>query len=103
LVIVKGLKVFPAQVEAVLVSHPDVAEAAVIGIPDETGDETLKAFIVPREGCVPDKGGLLEFCRSKLDPYKRPRDIELVDSLPKNSLQKVLKRELRERERLKRC
>jgi long-chain acyl-CoA synthetase len=103
MVIVKGLKVFPAQVEAVLVSHPDVAEAAVIGIPDETGDETLKAFIVPREGCVPDKGGLLEFCRSKLDPYKRPRDIELVDSLPKNSLQKVLKRELRERERLKRC
>ncbi|MFA5140755.1 MAG: long-chain fatty acid--CoA ligase [Elusimicrobiota bacterium] len=103
MVIVKGLKVFPAQVEAVLTSHPDVEEAAVIGIPDETGDETLKAFIVTRKGCAADKAGLLEFCRSKLDPYKRPRDIELVDELPKNSLQKVLKRVLREREKLKRC
>lgn len=98
MIIVKGLKVFSAQVEAVIACHPDVSESAVIGIPDPSGDETIKAFVVLREGAAADKSELLKFCRSRLDPYKRPRDVEIVDELPKNALQKVLKRVLRERE-----
>jgi long-chain acyl-CoA synthetase len=102
MIIVKGLKVFSAQVEASLVEHPDVAEAAIIGIPDETGDEMIKAFIVLKAGAAADKAALMSFCRQKFDPYKRPRDIELVEALPKNALQKVLKRVLRQQELEKR-
>ncbi|MBI4375619.1 MAG: long-chain-fatty-acid--CoA ligase [Elusimicrobia bacterium] len=98
MIIIKGLKVFSAQVESVMLEHPDVQEAALIGIPDEHGDETIKAFVVLKKGASTDKSGLMQFCRSKLDPYKRPRDIEIVEALPKNALQKVLKRALRQRE-----
>ena len=103
MIIIKGLKVFSAQVEAVLLEKPEVAEAAIIGIPDEHGDETIKAFFVLKPGASADKQALMQFCKQKLDPYKRPRDIEIVDSLPKNALQKVLKRQLRERELQKRA
>jgi long-chain acyl-CoA synthetase len=98
MIIVKGLKVFSAQVEAALLEEPSVAEAAVIGVPDETGDETVKAFVVLRRGAGTDRASLLRFCRARLDSYKRPRDIEVVESLPRNALQKVLKTELRRRE-----
>ncbi|MBI5201134.1 MAG: AMP-binding protein, partial [Elusimicrobia bacterium] len=98
MIIVTGLMVFSAQVEAVLVQHPDVAEAAIVGVPEETGDELIKAFIVLREGSAADKAALMQFCREKLDPYKRPRDLEIVSALPKNALQKVLKRVLRQQE-----
>ncbi|MEK7746757.1 MAG: hypothetical protein AAB576_08835 [Elusimicrobiota bacterium] len=98
MIIVKGLKVFSAQVEAVLLAHPDVQEAAVVGLPDETGDEVIKAFLVLRKEARPDKGELMRFIRENLDAYKRPRDVEFLDELPKNALQKVLKRVLRQKE-----
>ena len=98
MIIIKGLKVFSAQVEASLLEHPAVEEAAVVGLPDEEGDETIKAFLVLKKGASADKAELMKFAREKLDAYKRPRDIELLEALPKNALQKVLKRELRERE-----
>ncbi|HEX4048870.1 MAG TPA: long-chain-fatty-acid--CoA ligase [Elusimicrobiota bacterium] len=98
MIIVKGLKVFSAQVEAILAENPDIAESAVVGVPDEEGDETIKAFVVLKKGCCLEKSALLQYFREKLDAYKRPRDVEIVESLPKNALQKVLKRELRERE-----
>lgn len=97
MIIVKGLKVFSAQVEGVLLEHPDVQEAAVVGIPDaETGDETVKAFVVLREGASSGKADILRFARERLDPYKRPRDVAILTELPKNALQKTLKRVLRE-------
>ena len=102
MIIVKGLKVFPAQVEAVLLEHPAVAEAAVIGVPDTTADETVKAFVILRQGAAADRAELLRHCRHKLDAYKRPRDIEIVDHLPKNTIQKILKNVLRRRELEKR-
>ncbi|TBR19739.1 long-chain-fatty-acid--CoA ligase [bacterium] len=98
MIIVKGLKVFSAQVEQTLAGHPDVAEAAVVGIPDSDNDERIKAFIVLREGSAADNAELHRFAREKLDAYKRPRDFEIVKELPKNALQKVLKRVLREAE-----
>ena len=102
MIIIKGLKVFSAQVEAVLLENPAVAEAAIIGIPDEHGDETIKAFFVLKPGASADRAALMQFCKSKLDAYKRPRDLEIVAALPKNALQKVLKRELRAQELAKR-
>ncbi len=95
MIIVKGLKVFSAQVEDILLAHPAILEAAVVGIPDSTGDEYVKAFVVLKEGVTQQKQDLLNFCKEKLPPYKRPRDIEIRNELPKNALQKVLKRQLR--------
>ncbi|MFH2201879.1 MAG: long-chain-fatty-acid--CoA ligase [Elusimicrobiota bacterium] len=101
MIIVKGLKVFSAQVEAVMLRHPDVQEAAVIGIPGDSGDETIKGYVVLRAGAAAGKSEILSFCRENLDPYKRPRDIDILDELPKNALQKTLKRVLREQEKAK--
>ena len=98
MIIVKGLKVFSAQVEAIILENPAIEESAIIGIPDEVGDEVIKAFVVLKKGCVLEKSALLQFFKERLDAYKRPRDVEIVESLPKNALQKVLKRDLRERE-----
>ncbi len=103
MIIVKGLKVFSAQVEAVIAENAAVEENAVIGVPDEVGDEVIKAFVVLKKGCVLEKSALIQYFKERLDAYKRPRDVEIVDSLPKNALQKVLKRELRERELKKRA
>ena len=103
MIIIKGLKVFSAQVEAVLAENPEILESAVIGVPDEHGDEIIKAFIVLKPGSKEDKPSLMKYCREKFDSYKRPRDIEIVESLPKNSLQKILKRTLREMEIKKRA
>ncbi len=98
MIIIKGLKVFSAQVEAILLEHPGVEEAAIIGVPDEHADETIKAFVVLKPGAQADKAALMQYCRARLDPYKRPRDVEILPALPKNALQKVLKRALRQRE-----
>ncbi|HVE14354.1 MAG TPA: AMP-binding protein [Elusimicrobiota bacterium] len=98
MIIVKGLKVFSAQVEKTLLACPLIQEAAVIGVPDETQDEWIKAFVVLKKGAAFDQAALLRFCRENFDPYKRPREVEIVDSLPKNALQKTLKRVLRQRE-----
>jgi len=103
MIIVKGLKVFSAQVEAVIAEHPAVEESAIIGIPDEIGDELIKCFVVLKKGAVVEKSALMQFFKDRLDAYKRPRDVEIVESLPKNALQKVLKRELRDREMKKRA
>lgn len=98
MIIVKGLKVYPAQLERTLRTHPDIREAAVVGIPDETMDEMVKAFIVLREGAVEDKPAIRKFCREKFDPYKRPKDIEFLKELPKDDRGAPLKRVLRDRE-----
>lgn len=103
MIIVKGLKVFPAQVEAVIAENPAVEESAIVGVPDEVGDEIIKAFVVLKKGCALEKSALIQYFKERLDAYKRPRDVEIVDALPKNALQKVLKRELRERELKKRA
>lgn len=102
MIIVKGLKVFSAQVEAVIAENPAVEESAIVGVPDEVGDEVIKAFVVLKKGCVLEKSALMQYFKERLDAYKRPRDVEIVESLPKNALQKVLKRDLRERELKKR-
>jgi len=96
LIIVKGLNVYPKQVEDILLSHPAVQEAAVVGIADETGDEIIRAFVTLKEGSQADKQELIKLCRGKLAPYKCPKDLEIRKEMPKNTLGKILKRALRE-------
>jgi long-chain acyl-CoA synthetase len=88
--------VFPAEVEEVLRGYPDVAEAAVIGVPDRDRGEVVKALIVPRSGSKLDLAALEGHCKLHLGKQKRPRQIEVVGELPKNFLGKVLRRKLRE-------
>jgi long-chain acyl-CoA synthetase len=90
-----GFLVFPAEVEEVLNSFPDVAEAAVIGVPDAERGEIVKALVVPKNGKL-DIAALESHCEAHLGKQKRPRQIEIVNELPKNFLGKVQRRRLRE-------
>jgi long-chain acyl-CoA synthetase len=92
-----GENVYPIEVEEALSQHPDVAEVAVIGVPDERWGETVKALVVARTGTSPTADELVAFARERLAGYKLPRSIEFVAGLPRTPSGKVLKRELRER------
>lgn len=95
--IVGGFNAYPAEIENHLLRHPDVTQAAVIGIPDERLGEVGMAFVVTRSG-DPDAGpGILAWCRDEMANYKVPRRIEIVDALPLNATGKVVKDELRAR------
>jgi fatty-acyl-CoA synthase len=89
-----GENVFPAEVEDLLAKHDKVAEAAVIGVPDEQFGQRLKAYVVKR-GDVSEKE-LQDYVKSNLARYKVPREVEFLDELPRNATGKVLKRELKE-------
>ena len=91
-----GENVYPAEVERVLLDHPAVAEAAVIGVPHPRWVETPVAFVVPRVGADPDEDALIAHCRQYLAGYKKPSAIIVVQELPRNAGGKVLKRRLRE-------
>ena len=95
MIIIKGLKVFSAQVEAVICEHPAIEECAIIGVPDGRGGEFIKLYAVKREGVEYSDAEFRKFLKTHLDNYKRPRDFEFLEALPKNALRKVLKRELR--------
>src|SRR5207237_8157476 len=95
---VSGFKVWPREVEEIIMKHPGVGEVAVIGIPDTNSGEAVKAFAVSKEGWRVTEQELIEFCRSRIAVYKAPRFFEFVDSLPRNPAGKILKRERRGRE-----
>ncbi|WP_448338219.1 long-chain-fatty-acid--CoA ligase [Chloroflexus aurantiacus] len=99
---VGGLKVLPRDVEEVLFMHPKVMEAVVVGIPHpQRGDDTVKAFIVPKPGENPTAEEIKEFCKLHLAPYKVPREVEFRSELPKTLVGKVLRRVLVEEEKAK--
>ena len=91
LVIRGGLNVYPPEVEGVLRRHPAVLEAAVVGRPDDRLGEEVVAFVSGRPGARPDSEELVAFCRQQLAPYKYPREVHVVDELPKGPTGKVLK------------
>ena len=100
LIIVGGFNVYPQEVESVLLQHPAVREASVIGSPNATSGEVPKAFVVLHEdGERPEERELLRFCRERLAHFKTPRKIEFVEDLPRSPLGKVLRRVLRDGER----
>ncbi len=96
MVISGGVNIYPAEIENVLVAHPDVVDAAVFGVPDDRWGEALVAVVEPRRGAVVHAEALRAWCRARLADYKCPRRIELVAELPRDPNGKVLKRELRE-------
>ena len=95
MVVSGGENIYPAEVENVLLSHPSVVDAAVIGVPDEKWGETVKAIVVLAPGATLDEADVVAHCRGKLAHYKCPTSVEAVAALPRNPSGKVLKRELR--------
>lgn len=94
----KGYQVAPAELEAVLVQHPAVADAAVIGVADEEGNEVPKAFVVPASGVPISAAEVMAHVEGQVAPYKRIRRVEFVEAVPKAASGKILQRELRDRE-----
>jgi acyl-CoA synthetase (AMP-forming)/AMP-acid ligase II len=90
-----GENVYPNEVEKTLTTHPDVAEASVLGVDDEQYGQRLVAFVVPRPGAEVGSDDLREFVRDNLANYKVPREITLLDALPRNATGKILRAELR--------
>jgi HIP---CoA ligase len=95
--IVGGFKAYPAEIENILTRHPGVAQAAVIGVPDERLGEVGSAYLVARAGISLDPGDVIAWCRANMANYKVPRQVEVVSDLPLNAAGKVLKNVLRER------
>ncbi len=94
---VSGFKVYPNEVEDVLACHPDIVEAAVIGVPDNEGSEIVKAFVVTTNPDL-DIKTVRDFAKTKLTAYKVPHQVEFCKELPKTNVGKVLRRELRDKE-----
>lgn len=96
----KGLQVAPAELEAVLLSHPAIVDAAVIPVPDDEAGEVPKAFVVLRADLAPET--IMAFVAERVSPYKKIRMVEVVDTIPKSASGKILRRVLVEQERAKR-
>lgn len=91
-----GINVYPAEIEAELVLHPDVKDAAVVGVPHDTWGEIGVAFVVQREGAMLTSDGLAKFLSERLAKFKVPRDFVFIENLPRTPYGKVIKRELQE-------
>lgn len=96
MIIVSGFNVYPNEVENVVTMHPEVAEAACIGVDDGEGGERVKIFVVRTPGSTLNSDALREYCREELAAYKIPKLVEFRDELPKSAVGKILRRELRE-------
>ncbi|MEA5455806.1 AMP-binding protein [Sinomonas sp. JGH33] len=93
----KGYQIAPAELEAVLLSHPQIADAAVIGVRADDGEEVPKAFVVPQAGAELADEDVIAFVAGHVAPFKRVRSVEFVDAIPKSASGKILRRELRAR------
>jgi acyl-CoA synthetase (AMP-forming)/AMP-acid ligase II len=97
MIISGGFNIYCSEVEAAVYEHPDVAEACVVGVPDETWGEAVKAVVVPRPGATIDADTLIAFCADRLDRMKKPRSVDVVDALPANRNGKIDRRAVRSR------
>ena len=91
-----GEMISPEEVEQVLHTHPDIEEAAIIGVPDIDWGERVRAVIVAKSGHAPDADDIMEYCRRRLASFKKPESVVVVSELPRNPMGKVLKRQLKE-------
>jgi long-chain acyl-CoA synthetase len=96
LIIRGGFNIFPRDIEELLYGHPAVQEAAVVGVPDALMGEEVVAYVTRRPGAEVTKEELLSWCRDRLAKYKTPKEIRFLDTLPKNPIGKILKKDLRE-------
>ena len=97
MIISGGFNIYPREVEQAIESHPAVAEAAVIGVPDETWGEAVKALVVLKPNTSATAEEIIELCRTKIASYKKPHSVEFVESLPKNFQGKIMRRMLRDK------
>ena len=96
MIIVSGFNVYPNEIEDVVCMHPDIIEAASIGVPDEKTGEAVKLFVVLGGDQKLEKEEIIDHCRKNLAAYKVPKQIEFMEELPKTTVGKILRRELRE-------
>ena len=97
MIISGGENIYPAEIECVICDHPDVVEAAVIGIPDETWGEAVKAFVVMKPGKTAEATDIIGFTRDRIASFKASKSIDFIEALPRNASGKILHRDLRER------
>jgi acyl-CoA synthetase (AMP-forming)/AMP-acid ligase II len=98
MIITGGENVYPREVEEILLAHPAVAEAAVVGLPHAHWGEQVTAFVVARAGMHASAAELIGAVRDKLSRYKAPKEVRFVGALPRNTMGKVLRRALREQQ-----
>lgn len=96
MIISGGENIYPKEIEEVLYTHPDILEAAVVGIPDEKWGETVKAYIVLRNGKSITAQQVIDYCTDKMARYKKPHYVEFLEELPRNGSGKILKTKLRD-------
>jgi fatty-acyl-CoA synthase len=96
MIITGGENVYPAEVESAIYGHPDVAEVAVIGVPDARWGEAVKACIVPREGHSVDPESVIAWARQRIAGFKVPKSVDIIPALPRNPTGKIMRRALRE-------
>ena len=95
MIISGGENVYPAEVESALYGHPDIADVAVIGVPDDRWGEAVKAVVVRRPGLALEADGVIAYARDKIAGFKCPKTVDFIDALPRNPSGKILRRELR--------
>jgi acyl-CoA synthetase (AMP-forming)/AMP-acid ligase II len=93
--IVGGFNAYPAEIERMMIEHDQIGQVAVIGVPDDRLGEVGVAFVIPAPGAQPDEAEVMAWCRERMANYKVPRQVWVVDSLPLNASNKVLKNDLR--------
>jgi len=101
MIIAGGYNIYPREIDEVLYQHPKIADAVTVGVPDEYRGETVKAFVVLKEGEAAEPEEIISFCRGKLAAYKSPKLVEFRDALPKSAVGKILRKVLREEEKAK--
>jgi long-chain acyl-CoA synthetase len=97
LIVTGGHTIYPGEIDAALLTHPEVLEACTIGVPDGNDGLTLKAYVVLKPGQIVKAGEIIGHCRERLALDKLPQSIEFIDALPKSALGKILRRELKEK------
>jgi acyl-CoA synthetase (AMP-forming)/AMP-acid ligase II len=96
MIVTGGENVNPAEVENALFGHPSIADAAVIGVPDDAWGEAVKAIVVLKSGAPRDAEDIIGWARARIANYKVPKSVDFVDAIPRNLSGKILRRELRE-------
>jgi len=96
MIIAGGYNIYPRDIDEVLFQHPKILKACAVGIPDQWRGETVKAFVVIKEGETATEQEIIDFCKEKLAPYKVPKIVEFREDLPETMVGKVLRRALKE-------
>ena len=96
MIVTGGENVYPAEVENALFGHPSIADAAVIGVPDDIWGEAVKAIVVLKSGAPRDAADIIGWARARIANFKAPKTVDFVDLIPRNLSGKILRRELRE-------